>query len=89
MFFDVQKAYDTTWKYGIMKDLRGCFPTFINNYFKVWMGSKFFDSHPQKIGVPQGSIQSVTSVKINSIAQCLKRGVFMSMIFRFATDCLA
>ena len=35
IFFDLEKAYDTTWKYGIMKDLhdaglRGHMPTFIS-----------------------------------------------------------
>ena len=39
VFFYLEKAYDTTWKYGIMKDLhgfclRGCLPTFINNFLK-------------------------------------------------------
>ena len=40
--------------------------------FKVRVGSTFSDSHPQEMGVPQGSILSVPlfSVKINSIAQC-------------------
>ena len=38
IFFDVEKAYDTIWKYGIMKnlhdmDLRGRFPLFIQNFF--------------------------------------------------------
>ena len=37
IFFDIEKAYDTTWKYGIMKylhdmDLRGGLPLFIQNY---------------------------------------------------------
>jgi len=39
IFFDLEKAYDTTWKYGIMKDLfdtglRGRLPTFIGNFLK-------------------------------------------------------
>ena len=40
------------------------------------MGSTFSDSHSQEMGVPKGSILSVTlfSVKINSITQCLKDG---------------
>ena len=79
MFFDLEKAYDTTWKYEIMKDLhgfglRGRLPIFISNVlqdrsFKVRVASTFSDSHPQEMGVPQGSILSVTlfSVKINSI----------------------
>ena len=36
--FDLEKAYDTTWRYGILKDihkpgLRGRLPTFIENLF--------------------------------------------------------
>ena len=74
-----------------MKDLhgfglRGRLPNFISSFlhdrsFKVWVGSTFSDSHPQEMGVPQGSILSVTlfSVKINSITQCLKPGVDCSL----------
>ena len=74
-----------------MKDLhgfglRGCLREFINDilkdrYFKIWVGSTFSDSHPQEMGVPQGSILWVTLflVKINSIAQCLKPGVDCSL----------
>ena len=57
VFFDLEKAYDTTWKYGIMKDLhgfglRGRLPNFISRflqdrYFKVRVVSTFSDSHPQ------------------------------------------
>ena len=91
VFFDLEKAYDTTWKYGIMKDLhgfglRGHLPIFIaiclkDRSFKVLVGSSFSDSHPQEMGVPLGSILSVTlfSVKINSITQCLKPGVDCSL----------
>ena len=37
VFFDLQKAYDTTWRYGILKSLyqlglRGCMPVFIRNF---------------------------------------------------------
>ena len=40
--------------------------------FKVQVMSFFSDYHSQEMGVPQGSIPSVTlfSVKINSITQC-------------------
>ena len=85
VFFDLEKAYDTTWKYGIMKDLhgfvlRGRLPNFILNFlhdrsFKVRVGPTFSDSHPHEC------ILSVTlfSVKINSITQCLKPGVDCSL----------
>ena len=87
VFFDLEKAHDTTWKYGIMKDLhgfglRGCLPNVLQDRsFKVRVGSTFSDSHPQEMGAPQGSILSVTlfSVKINSITQCLKPGVDCSL----------
>ena len=62
--------------------LRGRLPDFIGQFlsdrsFKVRVGSTFSDPHPQEMGVPQGSILSVTlfSVKINSITQCLTPGV--------------
>ena len=37
VFFDLEKAYDTTWKHGIMKDLhklglKGRLPLFIQNF---------------------------------------------------------
>ena len=83
VFFDLEKAYDTTWKYGIMRDLydlglRGRLPMFIKNFlfkrtFRVCVGSTFSDSQHQEEGVSQGSILSVTlfSIKINNIVKCL------------------
>ena len=87
MFFDLEKAYDTTWKYGILKDLheaglRGCMPLFISKFlenrnFKVRVGSTLSDSFEQEMGVPKGSILSVTlfSLKINSLAKVLSKDV--------------
>ena len=70
VFFDLEKAYDTTWKHGILKDLsdmglRGRLPIFISQFltdrhFKVKVGSTLSDSHEQEMGVPQGSILSPT-----------------------------
>ena len=89
VFFYLDKAYDTTWKYVIMKDLHGfglwgrlpkCLligVDFLNRSFKDRVGSTFSDSHEQEMGVPQGDIQPVTlfSININSITLCLKPGV--------------
>ena len=81
--FDLEKAYDTTWKYGILQDLynlglRGRLPMFIKNFlfertFRVRVGSTLSNSQHQEEGVPQGSILSVTlfSIKINNIVKCL------------------
>ena len=61
VFFHLEKAYDTTWKYGIMKDLhdsglRGRLPTFIegflkNRQFHVKVGSNFSQLYDQEMGV--------------------------------------
>ena len=83
VFFDLEKAYDTTWPYGILKDLKnfglqGRLPIFIQNFledrsFRTLIGSTYSDPKPQEVGVPQGSILSVSLfiIKINSITSCL------------------
>ena len=82
VFFDLEKAYDTSWKYGVMNDLhdidlKGRLPVFVQNFlskreFKVRVGSTLSKAHNQKQGVPQGSFLSITlfSLKINSIVKC-------------------
>ena len=91
VFFDLEKAYDTTWKYGIMKDLhsmglRGHLPTFIHNFladrtFQVRLGTILSNAYNQEMGVPQGSILSVTlfNIKINSITNCLGPNIGCSL----------
>ena len=91
VFFDLEKAYDTTWRYGVLADLfkvglRGHLPTFISQFlddreFRVRIGPTFSDVHHQEMGVPQGSVLSVTlfSLKINSIVSCLTTGVKCSL----------
>ena len=83
VFFDLEKAYDTTWRYGILKDihklgLRGRLPTFIENFLadramQVRVGSSLSDYYDQEQGVPQGGVLSTTlfSIKINDIVKCL------------------
>ena len=91
VFFDLEKAYDTTWKYGILSDLfkaglRGYLPIFIskfleNRQFRVRVGSTLSDQFFQESGVPQGSILSVTlfNLKINSIVSCTRPGTESSL----------
>ena len=83
VFFDLEKAYDTTWRYGILKDihklgLRVRLPTFIENFLadrtmQVRVGSSLSDYYDQEQGVPQGGVLSTTlfSIKINDIVKCL------------------
>ena len=91
VFFDLEKAYDTTWKYGIMKDLqdigmKGHLPIFIANFlndrrFRVRIGSTYSDLYAQEMGVPQGSILSVTlfSLKINNIIKAISPNIKCSL----------
>ena len=61
IFFDLDKAYDTTSKYAILKDLhdmdlRGRLPLFIQNLlserkFRVGVGTSLSDFYDQEIGV--------------------------------------
>ena len=83
VFFDLEKAYDTTWRNGILKDihklgLRGRLPTFIENFLADRamlgrVGSSLSDYYDQEQGVPQGGVLSTTlfSIKINDIVKCL------------------
>ena len=66
IFFDLEKAYETTWRYGIMKDLRDMglkdrlpniiksFFFFSNRKFRVGIGSTLSDIQNQEESVPQG-----------------------------------
>ena len=66
VFFDLESAYDTTWKYGILKDLhdfglRGRLPLFISafldkRFFRVRVGNTISEACEQEMGVPQGCI---------------------------------
>jgi len=87
IFFELEKAYDTTWKFGILKrltiaGLRGRLPLFIAGFlsdreFQIRVGGRYFKPSAQETGVPQGSILSVTlfCLKINSIIKALCPGV--------------
>ena len=91
--FDLEKAYDTAWKHGILSDLydlgfRGHLPTFIDGFlshrlFQVRAGYTLSDTYEQEMGVSQGSILSpvLFSLKINNIVKSVLK-MFRSVIFR-------
>ena len=95
VFFDLEKAYDTAWRYGILKVLHdiglwGELPLFIKaflktQYFKVRVGNTLPDSKIQQEGVPQGSVLSVTlfALAINGISSVIPADVFVHPLCRW------
>ena len=91
VFFDLEKAYDTTWRYGILRTLhswgfRGCLPLFLqeflsNRTFRVCLGTTYSERCYFEIGIPQGSILSVTlfAVATNSIVSTVHAPVSASL----------
>ena len=88
MLFDLEKAYDTTWRYGILKDIHKLglsrrLPTFIDNFLadrtmQVRVGSSLSDYYDQEQGVPQGGVLTfgIFSVKLRVSA------VFTRLVLR-------
>jgi hypothetical protein len=69
IFFDIEKAYDTAWKYDILRKLttngiKGRLSYFISNFLQdrgiqVRVGNTLSAQHPILNGIPQGSVISV------------------------------
>ena len=89
--FDVEKAYNTTWKHGILADLwdlsfRGHLPRVIQSflserYFNIGVGCTLSELHEQEMGVPQGSNlpPALFSIKINNIVKAVLKGTDCSL----------
>ena len=86
VFFDLKKAYDCTWKYGIMKDVHQAgLPCFIegvlkNRQFSVRLSACPSGMLDQEMGVPQGSVLSSDTLcfknKLNSQSNFSWRRMF-------------
>lgn len=91
VFFDLEKAYDTTWCHGILISLfefglRGRLPLFIRQFLsrrllRVRVGSVLSEACALENGVPQGSVLSVTlfAVAINGVIGVLPDDVHSSL----------
>jgi ribonuclease HI len=91
IFFDIEKAYDRTWRYGILRqlynfNLMGNLPIFIENFlslrnFKVRIGNTYSDVFIQEEGVPQGSVLSVHlfTIAIDGILSVIPHSVKHSL----------
>ena len=83
IFFDLERAYDMTWRQGIIIDLhkaglRGLLPKYIGTFlgtrfFKVKVGTAVSNEYEQQNGVPQGAVLSVLlfALKINDVVKKL------------------
>ena len=97
VFLDIQKAYDQTWRYGILQTLynwgfRGNLPNFIRNImtYRVRVGTTLSNLHYQENGVPQGSTLSVILfiIAINSITEIVRPPIHSSLfVDDFAIYC--
>ena len=79
IFFDIQKAYDTTWWYHILQTIhslgiRGTLAHFIGNFlsdrkFQVRVDTTLSQEFSEEEGVPQGSVFIVAlfAVAVNGI----------------------
>jgi len=91
VFFDISKAYDTAWRYMILKTMyesgiNGHMAKYIENFlrertFYTRINNAVSDTVIQEEGVPQGSVLSCSlfTLAINSIAECLPVDVKYSL----------
>ena len=91
IFFDPEKAYDTTWRHGVLKelheyDLRGNLPLFIQVFlrrrlFQVQVGQTISRTVVQEEGVPQGSVLSVTlfAISINGLSKVIPSDIMYTL----------
>ena len=91
LFFDLEKAYETTWLYGIIRGLhriglRGRLPVFVSEYLRdhrirVRIGTTRSDEFCPEEGVPTGGVLAVTcfGLKINELPSCIARDIFRAL----------
>lgn len=89
--FDMKKAYDTTWRHGILRalyetGLRGKLPIYISKFlsnrsFRTKIGNTISEPHRLEQGVPQGSVLSCTlfSLAINGILKIIPNNIEASL----------
>ena len=91
VFFDVEGAYDVTWRHGILlkahsHGIRGAMGFFFQNFlrerfFRVRVGNVLSDRFRQESGVPQGGVLSVAlfALMINDIVNVLPQSIGRSL----------
>src|SRR5215469_13974073 len=96
VFFDLEKAYDSTWRGGVLRKLfnlgfRGFLPLFIQNLlsnrtFQVRVENTLSRHYELQESVPQGSVQSVLCFAlafndvVMEVPECISLSLFKWMI---------
>ena len=87
VFFDISKAYDTTWRHHILRTLhsaglRGPLAHFLVGFlhhrtFQVRLNGALSDTYELQMGIPQGSVLSSTlfAIAVNGVTSWLPSGV--------------
>ena len=100
LFFDLENAYETTWQYGIIRDLhriglRGRLPVFVSEYLgdrriRVRIGTTLSDEFYPEEGVPTGGVLAVTcfGLKINELPSCIAKDIFKALFVDDLAICL-
>ena len=91
LFFDLEKAYETWWQYGIILDLRriglrGRLPVFVSEYLRdrrirVHIGTTLSDEFYPEEGLPTGGVLAVTcfGIKINELPSHIAMDIFRTL----------
>ena len=91
LFFDLEKAYETTWQYRIIRDLhrigcRGRLPVFVSEYLRdhrirVRIGTTLSDEFYPEEGVPTAGALAVMcfGIKINELSSHIAMDIFTAL----------
>ena len=91
LFFDLEKAYETTWQYGIIRDLhriglRGRLPVFVSEYLRdrrirVRIGNTLSDEFYPEEGVPTCGVLALTcfGLNINELPSLIPMDIFRTL----------
>ena len=91
LFFDLEKAYETTWQYGIIRDLhkiglRGRLPVFVSEYLRdrrirVRIGYTLSDEFYPEEGIPTGGVLAVIcfGLKMNELPSLIAKDIFRAL----------
>ena len=87
LFLDLEKAYESTWQYGIIRDLhriglRGRLPAFVAEYLRDrWIRVRIGTTLSDEFYPEEGGVLAVTcfGLNINELPSCIARDIFRAL----------